>query len=130
MTFAQWWETHDTAARNGFLRDQGVKVVVSLDPLPAELALSRPDMIWSVAVIERPDLHAILYMGDLAELHGRRLATSGSREYRSAGASSPSSMTGTGHTLAARTTTATRSGSSTRRPRRSSAARTLPSRMC
>lgn len=71
MTFRQWWDSHDTAARNAFLRDQGVKVVVSPEPLPTDLALSRPDMIWSVAVIERPGMHAILYMGDLAELLNR-----------------------------------------------------------
>lgn len=71
MTFQQWWDTHDTAARNAFLRDQGVKVVVSPEPFPADLALSRPDMIWSVAVIERPGMHVLLYMGDLAELLSR-----------------------------------------------------------
>ncbi|MCW2907569.1 MAG: putative integrase [Actinomycetia bacterium] len=71
MTFAEWWDTHDTAARNAFLRDQGVKLIVSPDPLPTDLALSRPDMIWPVAAIERPGMHAILYMGDLAELLNR-----------------------------------------------------------
>ena len=30
---------HDAAARNAFLRDQGVKVVVSPEPLPTDLAL-------------------------------------------------------------------------------------------
>lgn len=67
MTFREWWDTHDAAAHNAFLRDQGVKVVVSSDPLPTDLALSPPDMVWSVAVIERPGMHAILYMGDLTE---------------------------------------------------------------
>jgi site-specific DNA recombinase len=71
MTFKEWWDSHDTAARNAFLRDQGVKVVVSPEPLPTDLALSRPDMIWSMAVIGRPGMHAILYMGDLAELLNR-----------------------------------------------------------
>jgi len=67
MTFREWWDTHDTAARNAFLRDQGVKVVISPEPLPTDMALARPDMLWSVAVIERPGLHAILSMGDLTE---------------------------------------------------------------
>jgi site-specific DNA recombinase len=71
LTFKRWWDTHDTAARNAFLRDQGVKVVVGRDPLPEDLVLSRPDMIFSVAAIERPGMHAILYMGDLAELLNR-----------------------------------------------------------
>jgi site-specific DNA recombinase len=71
MAFRQWWDDHDTAARNAFLRDQGVKVVVSPKPLPSDLALSQPDMIWSVSLIERPGMHAILYMGDLAELLNR-----------------------------------------------------------
>ena len=43
-------------------------MVVSPEPLPTDLALARPDMIWSVAAIKRPGMHAILYMGDLAEL--------------------------------------------------------------
>jgi hypothetical protein len=68
LTFREWWDTHDTAARNAFLRDQGVKVVVSPDPLPSDLFLARPEMIWSVAAIERPGLHAILHMGNLGEL--------------------------------------------------------------
>jgi hypothetical protein len=46
-------------------------VVISPEPLPTDLALSRPDMIWSVAAIERPGMHAILYMGDLAEMLNR-----------------------------------------------------------
>ncbi|MGI8450645.1 MAG: recombinase family protein [Streptosporangiaceae bacterium] len=71
MTFKRWWDTHDTAARNAFLRDQGVKVVVSPEPFPTDLALSRPDVIWSVAVIERPGMHVLLYMGDLTELLNR-----------------------------------------------------------
>jgi hypothetical protein len=71
LTFREWWETHDTAARNAFLREQGVKVVISSDPLPEDLLLARPDMIWSVSAIERPGMHAILYMGDLGELLSR-----------------------------------------------------------
>jgi site-specific DNA recombinase len=71
LTFKEWWDTHDTAARNAFLRDQGVKVVIGPDPLPEGLLLARPDRFWSLAAIERPGLYAILYMGDLAELLNR-----------------------------------------------------------
>jgi hypothetical protein len=71
VTFKEWWDTHGDAARNAFLREQGVKVVISPDPLPGDLVLSRPDRIWSVAAIERPGMHAILYMGDLGELLNR-----------------------------------------------------------
>jgi hypothetical protein len=71
LTFREWWDTHGTAERNAFLREQGVKVVVSPDPLPDDLVLARPDMIWSVAIIDRPGMHAILYMGDLTELLNR-----------------------------------------------------------
>jgi site-specific DNA recombinase len=71
LTFRQWWDTHDTAARNAFLRDQGVKAIVSPDPLPEDLALARPDMIWSVSAFTRPGMHGILYMGDLGELLNR-----------------------------------------------------------
>jgi site-specific DNA recombinase len=68
QTFRQWWELNDQTARNAFMRDQGVKVVVSPEPLPEDLALSRPDMIFSVAIIERPGMHAILYLGNLSDL--------------------------------------------------------------
>lgn len=71
LTFREWWDTHDTAARNTFLRNQGVKVIVSPDRLPEDLALSRPDMIWSVSAFTRPGMHGILYMGDLGELLNR-----------------------------------------------------------
>jgi DNA invertase Pin-like site-specific DNA recombinase len=71
QTFQAWWDKHDTTARNAFLRDQGVKVVISPDPLPSDLALGRPEMLFSVAAIERPGMYAILYMGDLAELLSR-----------------------------------------------------------
>lgn len=71
LPFSDWWEANDQTARNAFLRDQGVKVVVSPDPLPSDLALARPDMIFSVVMIERPGMHAILYMGDLGELLSR-----------------------------------------------------------
>jgi hypothetical protein len=71
QTFQDWWDAHDQTARNAFLREQGVKVVVSPDPLPEDLVLARPDMIWSVSAIERPGMHAILYMGNLGELLNR-----------------------------------------------------------
>lgn len=68
LTFQEWWETHGTAERNAFLREQGVKVVVSPDPLPEDLALAKPELVFSTALLERPGLHAVLYMGDLGEL--------------------------------------------------------------
>jgi site-specific DNA recombinase len=71
MTFSQWWDTHGTAERNAFLREQGVKVVISQNPLPEGLLLARPDRIFSVAAIERPGMHAILHLGDLTELLSR-----------------------------------------------------------
>lgn len=72
QTFAQWWEANDASARNAFLRDQGVRAAVSPDPMPSnDLALARPEMIFSVAAIERPEFHAILYLGDLKKLLNR-----------------------------------------------------------
>jgi site-specific DNA recombinase len=71
QTFQDWWDAHDQTARNAFLREQGVKVVVSPDPLPEDLALARPEMVFSVAAIERPGLHAILHMGNLSDLLSR-----------------------------------------------------------
>jgi site-specific DNA recombinase len=71
QTFQDWWDAHDSPARNEFLRQQGVKIVVSPDPLPEDLVLARPDMIFSVSVIERDGFHAILYMGNLGDLLNR-----------------------------------------------------------
>ena len=69
MTFRQWWKTNDQVTRNAFMRDQGVRVAVSPDPLPMDdLFVSRADRFWSVAAVERPGMHAILHMGDLGEL--------------------------------------------------------------
>jgi site-specific DNA recombinase len=71
LTFQQWWDTHDTAARNAFLRDQGVRMAVSPDPPPEDISLVRPESIFSVAMIERPGMYAILHLGDLSELLSR-----------------------------------------------------------
>jgi site-specific DNA recombinase len=71
QTFLDWWDSNDQAARNAFLRDQGVKIVVSPDPLPEDLVLARTDMIFSVSLIERPGIHAVLYLGNLSELLSR-----------------------------------------------------------
>jgi hypothetical protein len=71
MTFGQWRDTHGTAERNAFPREQGVKVVISTDPLPEDLVLARREMIFSMSAIERPGMHAILYTGDLGELLNR-----------------------------------------------------------
>jgi hypothetical protein len=71
LTFQQWWDTHDTAARNAFLRDQGVRMAVSPDPPPEDISLVRPELIFSVAMIERPGMYAILHLGDLSELLSR-----------------------------------------------------------
>jgi site-specific DNA recombinase len=71
QTFSAWWDAHDQTARNAFLRDQRIKIVVSPDPLPEDLVLARPDMIFSVSVIERDGIHAVLYMGNLGDLLNR-----------------------------------------------------------
>jgi hypothetical protein len=71
ITFRQWWDTNDTAARNAFLRDQGVKVVISPDPLPEDIALARLDMIFSVAASELPGMYVVLYTGNMGELLSR-----------------------------------------------------------
>lgn len=71
QTFLDWWESNDQMARNALLRDLGVKVFVSPDPLSEDLVLARPDRTSSVSVIERDGLHAVLSMGDLGELLSR-----------------------------------------------------------
>ena len=70
LTFAQWWDTHGHAERNAFLRDQGVRVAVSPDPLAEDIVLVRPDRTFSLAVIERPGICAILHLGDLVRAAG------------------------------------------------------------
>jgi site-specific DNA recombinase len=71
-TFGQHWESLGTVQRAEFLRQQKVKVAVSRDPLPVdELALGRPELIFSVLAAELSDLHAVLYMGNLGELLNR-----------------------------------------------------------
>jgi site-specific DNA recombinase len=71
VTFKEWWDTHADAARNAFLREQGVKVIVSPEPLPEGLALANRDNVSSVSAFERPGMYGILYTGDLAEMLSR-----------------------------------------------------------
>ena len=71
QTFLDWWELNDPVTRNAFLRDQGVKIVVTPDTLPEDLVLARPDMLFSVSVSERDGFQAVLYMGDLSGLLSR-----------------------------------------------------------
>lgn len=67
--FKDWWELHDQAARNALLREQGVKVVVSPDPLPVDdLALALPEKVFTVSALDRPGLHAILDLGKMGDL--------------------------------------------------------------
>lgn len=71
QTFREWWELNDQAARNAFLREQGVRAVVSPDRLPSieyqEGPLTALD-ITKMAIIDRPGMHVVIYLGNLGDL--------------------------------------------------------------
>jgi site-specific DNA recombinase len=66
-TFREWWDAHDdSAARNAFLRAQGVRAIVSPDTLPrVDLKTGR---FGSMAVVSRPGLHVVVYYGSMGDL--------------------------------------------------------------
>jgi site-specific DNA recombinase len=66
--FREWWELHDQTARNAFLREQGVRAVVHADETPPVEFLSEVKRLGSLAVIVRPGIHVVIYLGNLGEL--------------------------------------------------------------
>lgn len=68
LTFRQWWEAHDLTARREFLAAQGVKVYVHRTEMPAIDDASRPPGQRTMAIIDKPGLKAVVYLGNLGEL--------------------------------------------------------------
>jgi site-specific DNA recombinase len=71
MTFRQWWEQNDQATRNAFLRDRGVRAVVHPDTVPSIEHQAGPMTaldITRMAIIDRPGLYVVIYLGSLGEL--------------------------------------------------------------
>jgi DNA invertase Pin-like site-specific DNA recombinase len=67
-TFREWWESLDAAGRNELLRAAAIRAVVSRDELPAidyqEGPLTPLD-IPTMKIIDKPQLHAAIYFGNL-----------------------------------------------------------------
>ena len=80
QTFRQRWESLDVAGRNEFLRSNGVRAVVSRDELPQIEHQARPPTATDVprpAIIDRPGLYAVIYLGSLGVMlrRGRAMAS-------------------------------------------------------
>jgi DNA invertase Pin-like site-specific DNA recombinase len=71
QTFRDWWELNDLTARNAFLREHGIRVVVHRDRLPPieyeDGPLTALD-ITRMAIIDRPGMHIVIYLGNLGDL--------------------------------------------------------------
>jgi site-specific DNA recombinase len=74
QTFRQRWESLDPSGRNGFLRENKVRAVVSREKLPPiedqEGSLT-PSDIPRTAIVARPGLYAVVYLGSLSDMVGR-----------------------------------------------------------
>jgi site-specific DNA recombinase len=74
QTFRQRWESLDATGRNEFLRSNAVRAVVSRDEMPPiepQAAPLTPTEIPRFAVIDKPDLYAVIYLGSLGDMLGR-----------------------------------------------------------
>jgi DNA invertase Pin-like site-specific DNA recombinase len=67
VTFRDWWEASDPVTRNGFLRANNVRAEVHRDKMP-EIITDRPAGQRSIAAVNEPGLHVMLYLGNLGEL--------------------------------------------------------------
>lgn len=71
LTFRQKWDALDAAGRNEFLRSAKVRVVVSRSELPPVDHQDQPPAphgIPSMVIVDKPELHAVIYLGSLADL--------------------------------------------------------------
>lgn len=77
QTFGQRWESLDAAGRNEFLRSNNVRAIVSRDNMPPSEhqagALTATD-IPMLTIIDRSELHAVIYFGSLGDLLRRARA--------------------------------------------------------
>lgn len=78
QTFRQRWESLDAAGRNEFLRANNVRAVVSRDELPPTEYQAGPLTATDLprtAIIGRPHLYAVIYLGSLGDMPGRPSST-------------------------------------------------------
>lgn len=74
QTFQQRWESLDASGRNGFLRENKVRAIVSRDSPPAIKPQEGPLTALGVpraATIEGPDLYAVVDLGSLGDMVSR-----------------------------------------------------------
>ena len=79
QTFRKRWESLDAAGRNEFLRSNKVRAVVSRDDMPPIEHQAGPLTATDVprlAIIDRPGLHAVIYLGSLGDMVRRASALS------------------------------------------------------
>ncbi len=71
QTFRDWWGMSDVTARNAFLREHGVRVVVARGKFPPvepqEGAMTALD-VTRMAILERPGMNLVVYLGSLGDL--------------------------------------------------------------
>jgi site-specific DNA recombinase len=71
QTFRDWWELNDQPARNAFLREHGVRAIVTRHALPPieypDTPLTGLDMA-RMAIIERPGMYVVVHLGNLGDL--------------------------------------------------------------
>ncbi len=86
QTFRQRWESLDATGRNEFLRGATVRAVVSREGMPPTEHQEGPVTpldIPRMAIIDKPKLHAVIYLGSLGDMLHRasdrlqQLSTSG-----------------------------------------------------
>ncbi|HEX9542767.1 MAG TPA: recombinase family protein [Streptosporangiaceae bacterium] len=71
QTFRQRWESLDAAGRNEFLRSNGVRAVVSREGMPPIVHQEgplTPTEIPRMAIIDKPELHAVIYLSSLGDM--------------------------------------------------------------
>lgn len=71
VTFRQRWASLDATGRNEYLRANGVRAVVSRDEMPPierQEGPLTPLEIPRMAIIDRPELYAVIYLGNLGEM--------------------------------------------------------------
>lgn len=71
QTFRKRWESLDAAGRNEFLRSHGVRAVVSREGAPPIEYQAGPKTALDIprtALIDRPDLYAVIYLGSLGDM--------------------------------------------------------------
>jgi hypothetical protein len=74
LTFRQKWEALNDSDRNEFLRSAGVRAVVNREGLVSadhcEGPLT-PFVVARMANIDKPNLHAMVFLGGLVDMLGR-----------------------------------------------------------